>query len=70
MQVLILKVVSMGTDGTRYELTRIAAELHAEQKLPYADCFAATLAVNRKASVASSDADFAKVEKSVEVLWT
>jgi predicted nucleic acid-binding protein len=53
-----------------YKLTRIAAELHAEHKLPYADCFAVALAVNRKASVASSDADFAKVEKSVEVLWT
>jgi len=53
-----------------YELTRVAAELHAEHKLPYADCFAAALAVSRKASVATSDGDFAKVEKSVEILWT
>ena len=52
------------------ELTRSAAELRAEHKLPYSDCFAAALAVNRKASLATSDKDFAHVEKSLEILWT
>ena len=51
------------------ELTRSAAELRAEYKLPYADCFAAALAVNRKASLATSDKDFAHVEKKLEILW-
>src|SRR5580698_10796450 len=34
------------------DLTRAAAELRAERKLPYTDCFAAALAVQRKASLA------------------
>ena len=45
------------------ELTRTAAELRAERKLPYSDCFAAALAVHRKASLATSDKDFTHVEK-------
>jgi len=53
-----------------FELTKLAAELHAEHKLPYADCFAAALAVERKASLATSDKDFAHVEKRVPILWT
>jgi len=52
------------------ELTRSAAELRAEHKLPHCDCFAASLAVNRKASLATSDKDFALVEKKFEILWT
>ncbi|MGB2898857.1 MAG: type II toxin-antitoxin system VapC family toxin [Candidatus Acidiferrum sp.] len=52
------------------ELTRIAAELRAEHKLPYTDCFAAALASNRKASLATSDKDFASVEKKLDLLWT
>jgi predicted nucleic acid-binding protein len=52
------------------ELTRSAAELRAEQKLPYADCFAAALAINHKASLATSDKDFAYLDKKLEILWT
>jgi predicted nucleic acid-binding protein len=52
------------------ELVRSAVELRAEHKLPYTDCFAAALAVNRKASLATSDRDFAHVEKRLEILWT
>ncbi len=53
-----------------YELTTLAAELHADHKLPYTDCFAAALAANRKASLATSDADFAKLERRLTLLWT
>ena len=52
------------------ELTRIAAELRAEHKLPYTDCFAAALAAARKASLATSDRDFASVEKKLDIFWT
>ena len=51
-------------------LTRAAAELRAEHKLPYADCFAAALAASRKASLATGDKDFASVEKNLDILWT
>lgn len=52
------------------ELTRSAAELGTEHKLPYTDCFAAALAADRKASLATSDKDFAHVEKKLDILWT
>jgi predicted nucleic acid-binding protein len=52
------------------ELTRTAVELRAEHKLPYIDCFAAALAVSRKASLATSDKDFTHVERRLEILWT
>lgn len=52
------------------DLTRIAAELRADHKLPYTDCFAAALAAHRKASLATSDKDFAAVEKKIDILWT
>jgi predicted nucleic acid-binding protein len=51
-------------------LTRTAAELRADRKLPYTDCFAAALAAHRKASLATSDQDFATVEKNLDILWT
>ncbi len=52
------------------DLTRAAAELRADLKLPYTDCFAAALAAQRKASLATSDKDFATVEKKIDILWT
>ena len=52
------------------ELTRTAAELRAEHKLPYVDAFAAALAIHRKAALATSDKDFASVEKKLDLLWT
>ena len=52
------------------DLTRTAAELRADRKLPYTDCFAAALATHRKASLATSDKDFATVEKKINILWT
>jgi len=56
--------------GADLDLTRLAAELRAEHKLPYTDCFAAALAADRKASLATSDRDFAHVEKQLDILWT
>jgi predicted nucleic acid-binding protein len=52
------------------DLTRTTAELRAEHKLPYTDGFAAALAAHRKASLATSDHDFAAVEKKIDILWT
>jgi predicted nucleic acid-binding protein len=49
--------------------TRLAAELKAQQKIPYADAFAATLAQSRKASLATSDGDFAPLKSFLDLLW-
>jgi len=52
------------------ELTRTAAEFKANFNLPYVDGFTAALASLRKASLATSDRDFATVEKKLNLLWT
>jgi predicted nucleic acid-binding protein len=52
-----------------YVLTKLAAELHARHKLPYADCFAASLAATRDAPVATADTDFARVESHIQIFW-
>ncbi|HVH70678.1 MAG TPA: type II toxin-antitoxin system VapC family toxin [Candidatus Dormibacteraeota bacterium] len=52
-----------------YDFTKRAAELRAQHKLPYVDCFAAALALNRRAALSTSDSDFAQVEKQVTILW-
>jgi predicted nucleic acid-binding protein len=51
------------------ELTKIAAELRALHSLPYADCFAASLAKARKAQLVTSDQDFSKVKSEIEILF-
>jgi uncharacterized protein len=48
--------------------TRLAAELKAEQKLPYADCFAASLALIRGATLVTADSDFSKLKRKGFVL--
>lgn len=50
-------------------LTQLAAEFRAQHQLPYADCFAAALARQRKATLATTDNDFRRVEKHIQVLW-
>ena len=52
------------------ELARHAAEFKANYKLPYTDGFAAALALQRKASLATSDKDFAIIEKKLDLFWT
>jgi predicted nucleic acid-binding protein len=52
------------------ELSRQATECKANFNLPYVDAFAAALALQRKASLATSDRDFDSVEKKLHILWT
>lgn len=51
------------------ELTRLSAELKAEHKLPYADCFAASLALHRHAVLVTCDSDFSCLAKKISILW-
>lgn len=51
------------------ELTRIAAKIKAHNKMSYADCFAAALAVRKRAELYTGDPEFAQVEKEVHIKW-
>jgi len=50
-------------------LTRLAAEFHARYKLPYVDCFAAALASEHKAHVATCDRDFSRIVSEIPLIW-
>jgi len=66
-QIAELPIQVINTDS---ELTKLAASFRVKYKLPYADCFAAALAQQRKASLATGDQDFAKVAKLIRIHWT
>jgi predicted nucleic acid-binding protein len=65
-QIAQLPIEIVGVDMT---LARAAARIKAENNLPYAGCFAAALAQMRKAILATSDRDFERVEKLIQILW-
>jgi predicted nucleic acid-binding protein len=46
-----------------------AGEIKARHKIPYVDCIAAGLAILHQAVLVSSDRDFEKLGRRVEVLW-
>jgi predicted nucleic acid-binding protein len=49
--------------------TSLAAELKAQHNLPYVDCFAASLALQRRATLVTSDSDFSVLAKKLSLLW-
>ncbi len=48
---------------------RLAATLKAERNLPYADCFAAALAMQQDAGLVTADKDFRLVADQVTIVW-
>jgi predicted nucleic acid-binding protein len=55
--------------GVDMELAKLAASLKAEHNLPYADCFAAGLAVAGKTVLVTSDKHFEGVEPEIKIVW-
>jgi ribonuclease VapC len=51
------------------ELTLQAARLKASNKMSYADCFAAGLAMKKKCELVTGDKEFKQVDKSVKIRW-
>jgi len=51
------------------ELTLKASRLKAKYPVAYADCFAASLAIEKDASVITGDPEFKKMEKEVRIEW-
>jgi ribonuclease VapC len=52
-----------------WELTQEAAHLKSQQKMSYADCYAAALARSRKADLVTGDREFKAVEDQVKIQW-
>ena len=56
-------------EDANIEATRVAAEMKARYRLPYADCFAASLARRKGATVVTSDGDFKSVGKILTIRY-
>ncbi|MBI5030688.1 MAG: type II toxin-antitoxin system VapC family toxin [Chloroflexi bacterium] len=52
-----------------WKLTGEAARFKSKHKMSYADCFAAALAKENKASLVTGDPEFKQVEDQVRVNW-
>lgn len=64
MRVLPIQIVEANKD-----LTYQAAHLKAFNKMSYADCFAAALAMKKRCELVTGDKEFKQVEKSVKIRW-
>jgi predicted nucleic acid-binding protein len=52
-----------------WKLARIAGTFKAKNRMSYADCFAAALAKEHKAELATGDKEFKQVENEVKISW-
>jgi predicted nucleic acid-binding protein len=52
-----------------WALAKEAGRLKAKNRMSFADCFAAALAKNRKASLVTGDREFRQVEKEITIDW-
>lgn len=52
-----------------WALAKEAGRFKAKNKMSFADCFAAALANNRKASLVTGDREFKQVENEVSIQW-
>jgi predicted nucleic acid-binding protein len=52
-----------------WELTQEAARFKTKNKMSYADCYAAALAIVKKADLVTGDREFKVVEDQVKIQW-
>ena len=52
-----------------WELTQEAARFKTKNKISYADCYAAALAIVKKADLVTGDREFKAVEDQVKIQW-
>ncbi len=52
-----------------WELAKTAGYFKARNKMSFADCFAAALAKQKKASLVTGDREFKQVEREITISW-
>ena len=52
-----------------WDLTQEAARFKSQNKISYADCYAAALAKSKKADLVTGDGEFKAVEKAINIQW-
>ncbi len=52
-----------------WELTKEAARFKSKHKMSYADCFAAALAIGKKAVLVTGDNEFRQLTEDIKIHW-
>ena len=52
-----------------WDLTKDAGQFKSKNKMSFADCFAAALAKQRKAHLATGDREFKQIEQEITINW-
>lgn len=66
---LLIDQLPISIEGADRDLTLQAAILKAGHAIAYADCFAAALALQKKAKVVTGDPEFRKFKDEIRVHW-
>lgn len=56
-------------ENADWELTQEAARFKSQNKMSYADCFAAALAMVKKADLVTGDKEFKPLEGEIKISW-
>jgi predicted nucleic acid-binding protein len=64
MKALPIQIVEANKD-----ITLQAAHLKATNKMSYADCYAAALAIKKRCEIVTGDKEFKQVEKDIKIRW-
>jgi predicted nucleic acid-binding protein len=64
-----LRELRIQFEDVDWEMTQEAARIKSQQKLSYADCYAAALAKLRKADLVTGDREFAVIKNQVQIQW-
>jgi len=65
----IMRALPINLVEANKDLTLQAARLKAFNKMSYADCYAAALAMKKKCELMTGDKEFKQVEKEIKIRW-
>lgn len=64
-----LRQLGVEFSDTDWKLARLAGMFKAKHRMSFADCFAAALARDTRASLVTGDKEFKQIENDVTVIW-
>ncbi len=67
--VKMLRDMRIQFENVDWEITQIAARIKSQNKMSYADAFAAALAKIKKADLVTGDNEFKPLDGSIRILW-
>ena len=67
--VKVLSDLRIQFENADWNLTQEAARFKSQNKMSYADCYAAALAKSKKANLITGDVEFKQLEQAVNIQW-